>query len=369
MAVKTVREFIYVDIERVYSLYSQVGEGIEQKIQKSISDADIFVNSKSPVFSGKQVEHHTGDTNQVITDFVLHDHLYNLLETKLGNNIADITSLDFANGRKGIAGSTIIKITGQPEIEDYGRLSEILANFNTIGFSLNYLTHSATIDELKKLKKNIENREINVTDPNKIKAAKRQKAEQIQQVDQAIAQQLEKNPDLHLDEEFVSALSVVLKSFMTSAFDILITPNISTVRPLVVRGVLDPNLLRIRADLLRRRYGDEIQAQWTLVGQVTRLPVCKEHGESSSPIPIEASEDSSNQPDNNQVKRKLDEAQKATDPKKGMLDAIRVMNVALQKVEQTTMESELRDEILVAPLAVYQTITLNSERDDLDNAR
>lgn len=104
------RDFIYIDKNRMYSLYSQVFEGVVESLAESIT------SSSQETKKEKKLEETIIDASVKIQNVVLYDHIYNTLEEKLQPKILVI---DDTTIRDNIKPGTIIKITGYTTIEDY----------------------------------------------------------------------------------------------------------------------------------------------------------------------------------------------------------------------------------------------------------
>ena len=85
----TVRDFIYLDVEKLYSLYSQVFEGVADRIVQSYIDSLELKEAprKTLLLRDSDVETKVIEVSRRTENRFLYDHMYNQLEGKLGNTI------------------------------------------------------------------------------------------------------------------------------------------------------------------------------------------------------------------------------------------------------------------------------------------
>lgn len=123
-----IRNFIYLDNDKLNSLYSQVFEGVAEAIIESYFGESQ--NKEEQKGLGKTLEEKVGEVSGISTNKILHDHMYNKFEEKIKDKII------FCNGIYNeflIKPNSIIKVRGRTRIEDYARLSSFLEEFNDLG--------------------------------------------------------------------------------------------------------------------------------------------------------------------------------------------------------------------------------------------
>ena len=121
------RDFIYIDKNRMYSLYSQLFEGVVESLVKSVS------YSSEEQKTERKLEETIIDASVKVQNVVLFDHIYNTLEDKIASHLLVI---DETTTKEDIKPTSIIKVTGYVTIEDYEHLSYLMDNFNDIGLAL-----------------------------------------------------------------------------------------------------------------------------------------------------------------------------------------------------------------------------------------
>jgi hypothetical protein len=81
MGDSVIRDFIYVDVERLYSLYSQIFEGVTDQIVQSYMDASASVSSDSGTESRQRavsIEAQVAEMSRRTENKFLYDHMYSL---------------------------------------------------------------------------------------------------------------------------------------------------------------------------------------------------------------------------------------------------------------------------------------------------
>ena len=71
------RDFIYIDKNRMYSLYSQLFEGVVESLVRSVS------YSTEEQKKDRKLEESIIDASVKVQNVVLFDHIYNTLEDKI----------------------------------------------------------------------------------------------------------------------------------------------------------------------------------------------------------------------------------------------------------------------------------------------
>lgn len=232
---KIIRDFIYLDKDRLNSLYSQIFEGVIQAVVESYSnEMENNENTKSMI-KNQTIETKVAEASNKVENKILYDHMYNSLEEKLANVIYNLNSDKIT--LSDLENKPLVKVTGKTTIQDYNRLKVYMEKFNEIASIIAYSTYSS----LSKL----EQKKITLN-------------------------QYAKSLDLVQDEKILNNIKTLTEFFNQDGYDILITPNNSS--DFIYRGVINKEYLRINPDLIRTSYGDEPPMNWTMVGQITYLP-------------------------------------------------------------------------------------------------
>jgi hypothetical protein len=326
---RVIRDFIYVDVDRLYSLYSQIFEGVADQIVQSYMDASSSTNSNASRESRSKevsIEAKVAEMSRRTENKFLYDHMYNRFEAAVAHTIIDAGDLTESNYRDGLVDSFLVKIAGTAEVEDYTRLNALMEKFNTLGEAIAYATVGNN-ETLNQAVEDLQNTAENLKDRN---AKARAKITIGKQADRnRLAKKLAEETGLHQDEQNFKNLRMFSEIFYPDGFDITIVP-IRGEDNVAFRGVLDKRWLRTRPDLLRALYGGYVESEWTMVGQVTYLPgVALPKTQEVLATPSDESNPS------------------MRDPFRNMFRSARV-------IERMFLESKRRSEVVICPIAIYR---------------
>ena len=139
-----IREFIYLDVERMKSILSQIEKGLllevtEEKGQEMGLEGGLSTGSiLGSVVDAQGMGKFLINNNETETR-TLHDYMYNIIEEKLlaENYLIEIPDENQVNKRvnnwpKELKDNSFVLIKGKIKIEDYSILSGILENMNKI---------------------------------------------------------------------------------------------------------------------------------------------------------------------------------------------------------------------------------------------
>lgn len=223
------RNFIYIDKDRLYSFYSQLFEGVVESMVQSV------IYGTEDTEKNRNLEQRIIDASCKVQNVVLFDHIYNSLEEKLKSQILII---DDSTALNDIKSNSIIKVTGYTTIEDYEHLSFLMKNFNEIGKALTILTLNKTNDS-KPLSSN------------------------------AIDQYAKSN-GLYFDTKFSDSMMKIINNFHGNVLEIFIEPSNQEL-DVTFKALLDEKYLRLSSNSIRNLYGYKPCMKWTLVGEVTNM--------------------------------------------------------------------------------------------------
>lgn len=322
-----VKDFLYLDIDRLYSLYSQVFEGIVEQIvhsfENSLGHSD---NQKGAFLSGSSIEAQVAEVSRRTESRFLYDDMYNRLESKLSSGIVDGNSVFKSNVRDLLVSAPLIKVSGKAEIEDYERLKVFIGKFNRIGEAIAYAQRSS--GEMQSAIADAERQIETEKDRNK----KAKMKEQLKS--HSDVRKIAKAAGLQQDEKTLENLSLFIELFYPDGLDISISPSEGP-DGCAFRAPITKRWLRVLPEMIRTLYGNYAEAHWTLVGQVTYIP--GDHPPSSDDLTLDADVD-----ENNPSMR---------DPFRNMFRTARVF-------DRMFLESKNRTEIVISPLAIYRVATI-----------
>lgn len=222
------RDFIYIDKNRMYSLYSQLFEGVVESLVRSVS------YSTEEQKKDRKLEESIIDASVKVQNVVLFDHIYNTLEEKIQSHLLIV---DKETTKDDIKPTSIVKITGYVTIEDYNHLSYLMSNINEIGLALSYLQ---LINEKGNASKNSNNS----------------------------IEKYAKENGLSFDKKFTSSIIKVIENFHGKTMEIIIEPDSGNLN-VGFKALLNEEFLRISPDYIRNLYGYKPCMKWTMVGEVT----------------------------------------------------------------------------------------------------
>lgn len=254
-----IRDFIYLDVERVKSIFSQIEEGLlESSIEEKGDNKKLSAKSEVAggiinVLRGKVgLDSEWIWENKESETKTLHDYMYNILEEKLKENeiiyIIDGDSSEveekWINGEFSslISDTSFVLIKGKVMIDDYIRLGEIASNFNEIGSAIDFMVNPQKMPN-------------NSTKKKKVEQGRKKRL---------------KSEGLALDENFVQSLSLIIKKFLRNPFIIKVLPFKDSLFLRFI-GNLNGNFLREDMDSIVLKYGTCPVSDWWIFGQISSI--------------------------------------------------------------------------------------------------
>lgn len=151
---KKLRSFVYLDNYKMYSISSQLFEGLTEYIVKSeTTNTKEEEKQKGPIGSGKILgDIIEKDINQTEKKF-LHDFSYNLFEETLinENRVLELNKSNIKDNITKISDFSFVKISGNVIFNDLKIMEDTIKNFNQIGEAFGYITHKGAFDEQVKV--------------------------------------------------------------------------------------------------------------------------------------------------------------------------------------------------------------------------
>ncbi len=345
----TVRDFIYVDVERLKSLYSQVFKGVvDTIIQTEVDEYQTADTQKGGIrSSGSTFAERVAEASYKTESRILYDHMYNLLEDRLDRAIVEAKGLSRKNYADVLGQAFMIKVKGAAEVADYKRIKTVFDNFNNITEAINYVSSYGKRHTLEAIKTELWT---------KIKAEKdrNQKAKLKKRMEVLENQLKEKG---QLDNTFLESISFITDMFCSDRIEVTIHPTEDAAEDVIFRAILNERWLRVSADFLRALYGGYPAPNWTMVGHLTYLPVPL-NTNSENDDELSEGIDSNNYSD-------LDSM--AKEKPKTMRDGYRQLMIAYQEIEKTFIDSKDFVEVVIWPLAIYRETVIPKIKDNVEN--
>jgi len=330
----TIRDFIYVDVDRLYSLYSQVFEGVAEQIIQSYMDSSAKSDQQKGgggIISGSTTEAQVAEMSSRTEKKILYDHMYNRLESKLKKSILDVSEIPANDYIKTLSKAFMIKVRGTAEIEDYNRVKIFMEKLNSLGEAVAYSVIQT--EEYKNKISGFENQAKVAPAPERSKLK-----DHIKKISDP--KLLSKEMNLHQDEKLLGNLKEFVEIFYPEGFEITIKPD-QRCEDIVFRGIVDKKWLRVKPELLRALYSGLVKMQWTMVCQITFLPL--------EGFKLKEPELNLNTPNTLEKNQSV------------LRDPFRAIFQGMRGFDSMFLESQQRIEILVCPLAIYREVSLPTE--------
>lgn len=253
-----IKNFIYLDEEKMYSLSSQLFEGVtEYVLNESTSEKGESEEQKGPVGSGKILGDILKNSERNTEKKFLNDYSYTIFEKKLiDDEMVQVVSSDEGEDSQVGTDKSFIKITSKATFNDINTINNTLKNFNKIGKALAHITNfqeiSAVREQLEKAKKNTKDRN--------------QKSKlQTQLKSMTNINKLATESGLQQDQGFLDDLSLVL----TYGFQDQLEVQMEFVES-IFSANLNRSYLREPEELVIRKYSRKTEVEFTLFGIITQ---------------------------------------------------------------------------------------------------
>ena len=195
-----VKNFIYLDEYKMYSISSQIFEGI----------TEYLIDYQEDVKEEKEPHPVPTGSGRIIADILksesgtqekryLHDYSYTLFEDYLkeSDKILSLSAENIDENIDQIDNAGFVKVTGKVVFNDMNNLKTTIENVNELGEALAYITILANVDELEK--------GMEVTKNRNQRTRSKQKQKGVSNI-----KNLAKDQGLHLDPTFLKKIALVL---------------------------------------------------------------------------------------------------------------------------------------------------------------
>jgi hypothetical protein len=250
-----IRDFIYLDVERMKSIFSQVEKGLiettssekgeDKELKGKVGTGGILsaLGFKAEGSAGVLFQNAETETR------TLHDHMYNHIENKLieGDSITEI-DVSMKNAwenddiQKIITDTSFILVKGRIMIDDYERFEDIAEDFNKITLALDFMTNPYKIPKEKNKRKRAEETRINSL----------------------------KAKGSILEDKFIESLLVIIKTFYKNKLVLKVIPFSDNVFLRFI-GTLNKKFLRDSVESILFKYGSLPVSEWKVFGQLSSI--------------------------------------------------------------------------------------------------
>lgn len=254
-----IKNFIYLDEEKMYSLSSQLFEGITEYVLNELSsDKEKSETQKGPIGSGKILGDILRNKERSTEKKFLNDYSYTIFEKKIleERSVAIISDATTVSELTPLESSAFIKITSRVIFNDANSINKTLKNFNKIGKAI---THVSNFKELSTAKLQLEN-EINGTNDRNKKAKLQSQSNRSVSIGK-----LAKATGLQLDQEFIDDLALILDYGFQDQLEVQMSNGAT-----IFSANLNRSFLRESEDLVIRKYSRKTEINFTLFGIITQ---------------------------------------------------------------------------------------------------
>jgi len=256
-----IKNFIYLDEEKMYSLSSQVFEGItEYVLNESGSDKHESESQKGPVGSGKILADIIISSNKATEKKFFHDYSFTLFESHLleQSRILDLTkaTLSLDDLKASITDFSFIKIKAKAVFNDVDKITELFTEFNTIGEALAHMGAFERINELKEELLLLKSQSPDRNQKSKLDAEYKKLTN---------LKTLAKDGGLYQDQKFLDNLCLLTKYGFSDQFEITQTKG-----EVLFTSCLKRECLREKEDLLVKKYSRKTEKEAVVLGIITQ---------------------------------------------------------------------------------------------------
>ncbi|MFP2165967.1 hypothetical protein ACLEYI_13500 [Enterobacter ludwigii] len=245
MALKNI---VYIDYEKVYSLSSQLFEGI---VQSAVEQQESTLSNVDAIeIQAEKKSSRTSDTSKLSTVVNPHDYHYLKFEKELFRlGLINSISLDDFSIDKVNSGS-FIKINCPIEINDFKKLKDTSQNFTELGYAIHYVNKYNDIEQIDVLLSN-----KNLTSNQK---------KELQDLKSKITQGIESDSGKQKKKFFDNLASVLSYAY---GDELEISQKIEQYK---FTSFLIRNFLKLSPDMLIKLYSRKTKTPFTIVGIITQ---------------------------------------------------------------------------------------------------
>lgn len=256
-----IKSFIYLDEQKMYSLSSQIFEGItEYVLRESSSENQDSESQKGPVGSGKILADVIKNSNKSTEKKFLHDYSFTVFERHLNEEgrILDlsISPIELDKVKASINDFSFIKIKARAVFNDANKIAELFTEFNTIGEALAHMGEHERIQQLKVQLDKLKGQTNNRNEKSKLEA-KYKKLTNISE--------LAKEKGLYQDPKFMSNLALLTKYGFSDQFEIQQLSG-----ELIFTSCLKKDFLREKEELLVKKYSRKTEKEVVVFGVISQ---------------------------------------------------------------------------------------------------
>lgn len=313
---QTIKSFIYLDEYKMYSVSSQIFEGItEYSIDYRGATKEEEETQKGPIRSGRIMADILKSESGTQEKKYLHDYSYKLFEDRLteSEKVLSISSENIGEEIKNIDNAAFVKVRAKAVFNDMNIIKSTIERFNEFGEALAYVT---AFEEIEAARQQLETAAEGIKDRNQRSQIKRKLKELTD------TEKLAKEQNLYQDPDFLEKLAFVLDYGLQDQFEVQMP-----IRPYIFFSNFKREYLRENEHLLIRKYSRFAEKEFVLVGTIAQ----------SSGNPIDQAEG--------------DEDYKFQHLKEALMHLAERLSAV-----ESTFTGKLENEVIIDPIALYREI-------------
>ena len=257
---QAIKNFLYLDEYKMYSISSQIFEGITEFLTDYRGTArEESEEQRGPIASGRQMADILRTESGSQERKYLHDYSYSLFERRLRDHGRVISvSLDtILESINSMANATFVAITARVAFSDLNVIKSTIASYNQIGEAITYLSHSNEFEQQQEM---LSNSATSNRDRNR-QAKTRQQQKQFEE----LIQQTAKSSGLHLNPTMIEKLEFILEYGFQDLFEIRMR-----LADYIFTACLKRECFRENEQLVVRKYSRFTEKDFVLFGTVAQ---------------------------------------------------------------------------------------------------
>lgn len=348
-----VKDFIYLDMEKVSSLYSQLTGGIIQQYEASTSSSSNNKNLRNYDF--KIFKHEAGgtdsDSQSLKETRISHHDIYNELESSLFEHGyaaeigVDITKEQVVSGEAtSIFENTLcVKAEGWAVLEDYERISRIADNYGDIAALINKSIESSLKDspECSELLEKIELQKSEIKSMKNGQQKTKRKNELVE-LEKSIQSLIESSQIGAVEDWIIDGMRNWIRVFLPRIFNFRLYPFVDLDNFHILSNLKRESFVENDTESVHFLYGSKPSVKISLLGVITSIPY--ENDQTFDPM---------SEFDDDKVEEEGNEAESIEKAFRGVFRGFD----GFEEMVRTCRYPR----IMVQPIAIYRTIKPNKK--------
>lgn len=321
---RTIKSFIYLDVDKMYSISSQIFEGMTEYILSSTGEKTGEKDQqKGKIGSGRVmadiIEKEKNETEKKF----LHDYSYNLFEDELLRNekVLEISLTNIFDQVTKIDEYRFVKITSRIAFNDTKLIEDTMSTFNDLGLSVTFLTKGGA---MRPSEEEIKQTLDSIKDRNERSKTKGKIASSLPNLKKIAAEN-----NLYLNEEYLERLKFMINYGYSGQFEVAV-PFSDGEKHYLFSSILKRDMLKENELNIIRKHGRLSEKEFTIFGILTQTKSVKED-------------------------LQLYQDKNGDEGHVGMKEAVMNIIFHLSNME-STFSGKLNYEYIIDPIAIYQEI-------------